>query len=223
MSFSHRLHAQLLCSDACFLDLSEPLKKFIPNPYLQLLKKIYLFFFMYMCVCLIERVCTICVQVPEETRSGYKIPLELQTVVSCLVWVLGPRDGSMGDKLGSSRSSSRSASALKCVAIWLIDISILPFLKRSGLVLGGEWRWEEGMGGEERGKIWSGCENKQTKGGVEPSLHRLFTALTGDFSKVCFPELTLEVVTQHSAAQLEMGLQGARELPNPISCRVPWG
>lgn len=93
-----------------------------------------------MCVCLIECVCTMCVQVPEKTRSGYKIPLELQTVVSCLVWVLGPKDGPMGDKVGYSRSTS----ALRCVAIWLIDMGILPFPEEKWAGSGGGRKgWEE--------------------------------------------------------------------------------
>lgn len=43
---------------------------------------------MWINVCLGEFMCTMCVQMPSETRWGYPVPLEveLQTIVSCLMW-----------------------------------------------------------------------------------------------------------------------------------------
>jgi hypothetical protein len=69
---------------------------------------------------------------------------------------------------------------------------------RPGILGSGELR---GVGsGVQR---WVHRKLKRTYGSssmsttAEPSLHPLFTALTGDSSKVCFQELTTEVAAQH--------------------------
>lgn len=171
---------------------------------------------MCLCVRLIECVCAMCVQLPEETRSGYKIPLELQTVVSRLVWVLGPKDGSMGDKVGSSRSTS----ALRCVAIWLIDMGILPFPEEkwagSG---GGRKEWEE----RKEGKFGLDVKTDKQRG-VQSHLSTTYLQLSQRFLKGVLPRTDSgSGYTALSWTATEMGLQGARELSNPVSYRVPWG
>lgn len=98
-------------------------------------------------------------------------------------------------------------------------MGILPFPEEKWAGRGGGRKgWEE----RKEGKFGLDVKTDKQRGGAEPSLHHLFTALTGGFSKVCFPELTLEAVTQHSAGQLQRwGSKGLESYLIPFHTGYP--